>query len=493
MLLVPLCLLLAQSLADGLARMQSNDFAEAAKILESVTAREPENGRAWRNLALAYERLHEPDRAIDAYQHSLTAQPAFAGPQFQIARLYAGKGDSDHAIEWLGKAKATRKIDLTQVESAQEFAALRNDARLKALMPKATDFENPFVEPVKIVREWRGEASNDQFGWIARRVSADSFVTSAPTKAIEGANAGRVYVYSLGTGKLLWSTDGKPGDQLGIGIEGTGDGNVIASAPGAGKAYLYSGKDGRMLQTFTAEDVHDNFGRHVDGVGVSDVFIGAPGNHGGTGAAYVYSAKGGKLLLKLSGEREGDNFGSAVAAYKSKDRTMLIVGAPRGGLRRTGKIYVYDDLSGKPKFTFEADEGAGQALGGMFVSVTGGGDVFASDWPDNRVYVYSGKDGHKLFTLTGSTPGEGLGTSSSIAGADLMIGAWQYAGEAQSGGRAYLYSGDGKLKQTITCRIPGDTFGFDAIGLGEGRYLITSAWSGVHGFHSGRVFVVGLK
>src|SRR5215831_3282764 len=118
MLLVCFGLFLAQSLADGLARMQSNDFTEAAKILESVTAREPENGRAWRNLAVAYERLHQADRAIDAYQHSLTAQPAFAGPQFQIARISAGKGDSDRAIEWLAKAKATRKIDLTQVESA---------------------------------------------------------------------------------------------------------------------------------------------------------------------------------------------------------------------------------------------------------------------------------------------------------------------------------------------------------------------------------------
>ena len=486
MLLVSLWLFLSQSLADGLARMQSNDFAEAAKILEAVTTREPDNGRAWRNLALAYERLHQADRAIEAYQRSLSAQPAFAGPQLQIARIYAGKGDSDRALDWLAKAKATRKIDLTQVESAQEFAALLKDARLKALLPKPEDFENPFVEPVKILREWRGEASNDQFGWIARRVNADSFVTSAPTKA---AGSGRVYLYSITSGKLLWSADGKAGDQLGIGIESTGDGNVIASAPGAGKAYLYSGKDGGVLQTFTAEDVHDNFGRHVDGVGASDVIVGAPGNHSGTGAAYVYSAKDGKLLLKLTGEREGDNFGSAVAAYKGKDRTLLIVGAPRGGSRQSGKIYVYDDFSGKPKFTFEADEGAGQALGGMFVSVTGSGDVFASDWPDNRVYVYSA-DGHKRFTLTGSTPGEGLGTSSSIAGPDLIIGAWQYAGEAQSGGRAYLYSGDGKLKQTITCRIPGDTFGFDAVGLGGGRYLITSAWSGVHGFHSGRVFVV---
>ena len=47
-----------------------------------------------------------------------------------------------------------------------------------------------------------------------------------------------------------------------------------------------------------------------------------------------------------------------------------------------------------------------------------------------------------------------------------------------------------------TCKMPGDTFGFDAVSLGDidrdgsVDFLITSAWSGVSGFHSGRVFVI---
>jgi len=66
-----------------------------------------------------------------------------------------------------------------------------------------------------------------------------------------------------------------------------------------------------------------------------------------------------------------------------------------------------------------------------------------------------------------------------------------------SGGRAYLYSGrDGTLIKTFTCRIPGDTFGFDAVTMGDvdkdgtTDFLITSAWSGIRGFHSGRMFIV---
>ena len=80
---------------------------------------------------------------------------------------------------------------------------------------------------------------------------------------------------------------------------------------------------------------------------------------------------------------------------------------------------------------------------------------------------------------------------------DLIVGAWRYAGAALSGGRAYLHSGkDGRLMKTFTCRTPGDSFGFDAVSIGDidkdgtADFLITSAWSAVKRFHSGRVFIV---
>jgi hypothetical protein len=195
---------------------------------------------------------------------------------------------------------------------------------------------------------------------------------------------------------------------------------------------------------------------------------------------------------------------------------LLLVGAPGAGPSRRGRTYVYDSLTAKPKFTIDADE-TGAALGAMFLSVPGDvdgdgvADVYASDFSNSakgpstgRTVVHSGKDGRRLLTLTGETAGEGFGTSPSVAGdvngdghADLIVGAWQYAGAAISGGRAYLYSGkDGKLLKTFTCKTPGDTFGFDAVTLGDidadgmDDLLITSAWSGVHGFHSGRIFVI---
>jgi hypothetical protein len=509
------------TLADAIKLLQSGDAAGAAKLLESVTSREPQNGRAWRNLGVAYQQVKQHDRAISAFQRALQAQPEMVAPVYQIALSYAARQDSDRAFEWLGKAKATRKIDMTQAEVSAELAPLRSDPRFAAILPKPSDFANPFVEPVKIIREWDGEAANDQFGWIARPLGDLAFVTSAPT---HGDKAGRVYVYSLASGKLLWSVDGQPGDQLGIGVEAAGDADhdgipdVIASAPNAGKAYIYSGKNGSVLLTMTAEASTDSFGRHVAGVGdvnrdgYDDVIIGAPGNANRRGAAYIYSGRDGKLLFKLSGERDGDQFGSAVSGRAGK---VLVVGAPQAGPRHRGRIYVYKP-TGVLAHTTDADE-TGQALGAMFVSVPGdldgdgALDIFASDFSDNakmpgagKTYLLSGKDGHRLFALTGQTAGEGFGTSESIAGdvdgdgrPDLIVGAWQFSGEANSAGRAYLYSGrTGQLLRTYTCRIPGDTLGFDAVGVGDADhdgtvdFLITSAWSGVHGFHSGRVFLI---
>ena len=125
--------------------------------------------------------------------------------------------------------------------------------------------------------------------------------------------------------------DGHPGDRLGSGIEAAGDANhdgvpdVIASAPGAGKAYVYSGKDGHALLTFTAEKTSDAFGQHVSGVGdvngdgYADVIVGAPANGAGgdgAGRAYVYSGKDGALLLTLTGGAAHDAFG-----WRSPDRT----------------------------------------------------------------------------------------------------------------------------------------------------------------------------
>ncbi len=194
------------------------------------------------------------------------------------------------------------------------------------------------------------------------------------------------------------------------------------------------------------------------------------------------------------------------------------MGAPNAGAGDLGRVYVYHDLTEKPAFVIDSDP-QGAQLGAMFVSavgdVDGDGvmDVYASDWAGagdaglqgaGRVYVHSGADGRRLYTMTGEAAGDGFGIGVADAGdvdgdghADLVIGAWQNHEAAPSGGKVYLYSGaDGSLLRTLTGKVMGETLGFDATGIGDVDgdgvidLLLTSAWSAVSGAHSGRMYIV---
>jgi hypothetical protein len=242
------------------ARIMAKDPAAAAVILEGVTSREPANARAWRLLASARQQAKLFDEAIQAYQKAIALGPDPVST-YNIGVVHALKGETDRALEWLGKAKAAR-ADMTGIELDPNLASLRTHPRLKTLLPAADDFANPFVEPTRIQQEWRGEAANDQFGWVARAIGdvdkdgVIDFTTSAPTHATVGPSAGRIYVYSTKRRALLWKADGAAGDRLGHTIEAAGDTNrdgipdVVAS--GGGKVRVFSGRDGAVLRVLSS-------------------------------------------------------------------------------------------------------------------------------------------------------------------------------------------------------------------------------------------------
>jgi hypothetical protein len=75
------------------------------------------------------------------------------GPTYSIALAYAAKKDADAVFAWLEKARATHKIDMTQAEVAPELEPFRSDPRFAAILPRPSDFADPFLERVKIIRE----------------------------------------------------------------------------------------------------------------------------------------------------------------------------------------------------------------------------------------------------------------------------------------------------------------------------------------------------
>jgi len=522
------------ALQNAQAKMQSGDFAGAAALLAPVVEAEPDNASAWLTYARALEQSGDRAQAYTAYYRASSFTATEPNALYFVGLMHAVDGQTDSAFYYLQKAKATGRTNVTRIGLDPRSASLRDDPRYRLLFPTDAEFAKPFLEDVVILREWVGEASGDQFGWIARNIGdvdgdgLDDVTTSAPFKNIDGPSAGRVYVYSSGTGELLWDYSGPPGSQLGIGIEAAGDVNgdgipdVVAGAPGEGKAYVFSGNDGTILHRLSEIDSGSTFGRKVsdigdlDGDGYDDVFIGAPGADQGTGAGYVYSGKDGTVLHTYRGARPGDAFASAAGGWTDGTRTLIAIGAPNAGPSNGGLVYVYDGLTDEPAFVMTADEGSRQ-FGAMFVSIVGDvdgdgtPDVYASDWAHadkgpftGRIYVHSGATGELLLIRTGEAPGDGFGIGVADAGDldhdghdDLLVGAWQHASQAPAGGKSYLYSGrTGELVEVYTGTVPGETFGFDATGIGDidgdgvADLLITSARSAVHGTWTGRVFIL---
>jgi len=299
-----------------------------------------------------------------------------------------------------------------------------------------------FVEPVEVLHTLSGTNPGAAFGWAVSElgdVDGDSktdLIVGEPFTA-----TGTTWVYSGGTGAPLYRLDGAPGDQQGYAIADAGDTDgdgvpdIVSGAPGVGRgsAYLYSGATGRLLHRFSRGRAGDFFGAAVAGAGDvnrdghADVLVGATMNDGGgldSGRAYVFSGRTYKLIRKLDAGDEGDLFGSATdwtPDLNRDGRPELIVGAQNAGPTTGGKAYVFSGRNGKRLFTITPPATAVE-FGSFFVAGVGDmngdgtGDVYAADYADGslgpgtgRAAVHSGADGTELQSWTGSAAGEGLG------------------------------------------------------------------------------------
>ncbi len=195
------------------------------------------------------------------------------------------------------------------------------------------------------------------------------FVASSPRAQVGSElEAGSVTAYSgvMGEG-MLWRVSGETGrEYFGLSldsspdIDGDGVSEVLLGAPGfdrgsrmdAGRVLVLSGESGAQILSIPGGGDSDGFGSavcsipDVDQDGVADIAVGSPGADPGgntkAGLALVFSSRDGALLSWLEGDRMRDGFGSALAAVPGDHGARLLVGAAGFASRDPGKASVFE-------------------------------------------------------------------------------------------------------------------------------------------------------
>lgn len=371
-----------------------------------------------------------------------------------------------------------------------------------------------------------GETAGDDFGATIDNIGdldndgfAD-FVVGAPGNigaGTEGAETGRIYIYSGRTHTTLSTLNGLlPSACFGHSLSAAGDVNndgtpdIIVGAPlsdaggaEAGEAFVYSGLTLALLYSFTGEAAYDQFGVAVSGAGdvnndgFADILIGASGNNSNgnnAGRAYLFSGATGELLNVLDGESVFDRFGNAVSDAGDLDNdgyADFMVGAPfnDNGAFNAGRVYVYSGKTVSLLYTLSGDKPYaqfGESLSPMGDANNDGTVDIAVGAPGNtatgmrtgEAFVFSGTDGQELYTYKGEAISDAFGFPVADVGdidndgrADILVGAKFNDAGGQGAGRAYIY-------QSGCCNVAGDANNDGSFSIADVTFGIATIFAG---------------
>ena len=253
------------------------------------------------------------------------------------------------------------------------------------------------------------EAEQGRFGYAVAAlgdVDGDGFadiLAGAPGRDIPDEDGvrhvGLCYIFSGKTGQVIRTVNhpdfggAEAGALFGSAVANAGDidgdgvTDMIIGAPGEGHVFVFSGASGAQIYDMKSPvaDAMPSFGFAVDGGkdfnhdGKPDFVIGAPLSKNLRGAAYTFSGSNGKLLLTLKPSVVQDfaRFGASVFASDNiagDRRGDILVGAPDqnvNGVTHAGEVSVINGGSGK---VFQSLTSASPQSGARFGSALSSAD-----------------------------------------------------------------------------------------------------------------------
>lgn len=289
------------------------------------------------------------------------------------------------------------------------------------------------------------------------------------------------------------------GDQFGwvarvVGdLDGDGAMDFAATAPThqgwSGAVYVHSGRTAELLFRLDGQpgwQLGNSVEGRVDvnGDGIMDVIAGAPNFGNNQGHVVVASGKDGQVLHRLSAGRHGDQFGMKVAGLPDLDGDQhdeVVVGAPGDG---PGRVYVYSGKTGQllASLSGEAD---GDQFGCSLDGTTAGEDrllvigaMKAGEKDRGRGYLFrfSGLEHRQVATIDTDEKGSNLGQYfaaflGDVNGdsvSDAYLSDWNHANRGPNTGRAYVHCGQsGERILVIDGRKAGEGFGTSQATCGD--------------------------
>jgi hypothetical protein len=305
----------------------------------------------------------------------------------------AGVGDINHdgVPDVLVGVSHHSNFDLDHINAGEAIVfSGANGSVLFTLTDPDEDEGNRMGYAVAGLGDVNGDGVRDLLVGIPKKDSEDGLLK----------DIGSALIFSGANGSLIRSLDppaqggAEANGRFGTAVADAGDVNgdgvsdVLIGAPGNSRAYVFNGATGALIFTLTSPaspgaDRLPSFGaavaggQDVNGDGKPDFLIGAPLQNSLSGGAYVFNGSNGTLQRKLRApSRAMAKFGSSVALspdLSGDGRPDILVGVPDiavNGLLNAGQVLIFRGSNGRLFRTLTSEEPT--AVAGFGYAVTTG-------------------------------------------------------------------------------------------------------------------------